>query len=183
MGGSSSPTRRCSKARAGTPRRILQPGQFVVPLGGLRGVAEASTISAWERSNWRGQSPGSLGEAQESVQRPWWRRVFGDNSARLRNREERERYMDSLEWQMEHQRKQIERTLDRTTADSGPRRKALVKLRSSLPSFPGRTPVRGAAEHETPTELIQSETSSARKESPRKRSEPRSRWRRMFDGP
>jgi hypothetical protein len=108
--------------------------------------------------------------------------VFGDNLARFHNREERERYMDSLEWQMEHQREQIQRTLERTTEDSDRGRKALEKLRSSLPSFPGRTPVRGAAERETPTETIRSETPSAGEESPRKRSEPRSWWRRMFGG-
>jgi hypothetical protein len=101
----------------------------------------------------------------------------------LRNREERERYMDSLERQMEHEREQIQRTLERTTEDSDRRRKALEKLRSSLPSFPGRTSVRGAAERETLTEPIGSETPSAREESPRrKRSEPRSWWRRMFGG-
>jgi hypothetical protein len=30
--------------------------------GGLRGVSERSTISAWERRNWRVQSPGPLRE-------------------------------------------------------------------------------------------------------------------------
>jgi hypothetical protein len=102
--------------------------------------------------------------------------------SRFRNREERERYMDSLEWQMEHQREQIERTLVRTTEDSDRRRKALEKFRSSLPSFPGRTPVRDAAERETPTEPIRSDTPSGREKSPRKPSDPRSWWRRMFGG-
>jgi hypothetical protein len=100
----------------------------------------------------------------------------------FRNREERERYMDSLEWQMEHQREQIDRTLERTTEDSDRIRKALEKLRSSLPSFPGRTPLRRAAKHETPTEPIRSDTPSGRVKSPRKPSEPRSWWRRMFGG-
>jgi septal ring factor EnvC (AmiA/AmiB activator) len=107
--------------------------------------------------------------------------VFGDNLARFRNREERERYMDSLEWQMEHQREQIQRTLDRTTEDSDRRRKALEKLRSSLASFPSRTPVRGAAERKTPTEQIRSDKPSGREKSPQKLSEPRSWWR-MFGG-
>jgi hypothetical protein len=98
------------------------------------------------------------------------------------NREERERYMDSLERQMEHEREQIQRTLDRTTEGSDRRRKALEKLRSALPSFPGRNFVRDAAEHERPTEAIRSETPSAREESPRKSSEPQSRWRRIFGG-
>ena len=96
--------------------------------------------------------------------------------------EEREQYMDSLERQMEEQREQIQRTLDRATEDSDRRRKALEKLLSALPSFPGRTPVRGAAERERLTEPIRSETPSAREESLRKPSEPRSRWRRMFGG-
>jgi hypothetical protein len=91
--------------------------------------------------------------------------------------------MDSLERQMENQREQIQRTLDRTTEDSDRRRKALEKLLSALPSFPGRTPVRGAAERERLTEPIGSETPSAGEDSPRKPSELRSRWRRMFGGP
>jgi hypothetical protein len=105
--------------------------------------------------------------------------------ASFRDREEREqheRYMDSLEWQMEEQREQIQRTLDRMTEDSDRRRKALEKFRSSLPSFPGRTPVRDAAERETPTEPIRSDTPSGREKSPRKPSDPRSWWRRMFGG-
>ena len=102
--------------------------------------------------------------------------------ARFRDREEREQYMDSLERQMEHEREQIHRTLDRTTEDSDRRRKALEKLRSALPSFPGRSPVRGVPEREEPREPIRSETSSAGEDSSRKRSEPRSWWRRMFGG-
>ena len=97
-------------------------------------------------------------------------------------REERERYMDNLEQQMEEQREQIDRTLERTTEDSDRRRKALERLRSALRSLPGRTPVRDAAERETPTEPIGSETPSAAEESSRKPSEPRSWWRRMFGG-
>jgi hypothetical protein len=103
---------------------------------------------------------------------------------RFRDREERERYMDSLERQMEHEREQIQRTLDRTTEDSDRRRKALEKLLSALPSFPGRNPVRGAAERKRLTEPIRSETPSALEESPREPSESRSRWRRrMLGGP
>ena len=97
-------------------------------------------------------------------------------------REEREQYMDSLEQQMEEQREQIQRTLERTTEDSDRGRKALEKLRSSLPSFPGRTPVRGAAERETPTETIRSDKFSGREKSPRKPSESRSWLQRMFGG-
>jgi hypothetical protein len=97
-------------------------------------------------------------------------------------REEREQYMDSLERQMEEQREQIQRTLDRTTEDSDRGWKVLEKLRSSLPSFPERTPARGAAEREEPTEPMGSGTPSAREESPRKSTEPRSWWQRMFGG-
>jgi hypothetical protein len=108
--------------------------------------------------------------------------LSGNNLARLRNREEREQYMDSLERQMEHEREQIERTLDRMTEDSDRRQKALEKLRSALPSFPGRTPVRDSAERETPTDTARSDTRSGGGKSPRKPSEPRSWWRRMFSG-
>jgi hypothetical protein len=97
-------------------------------------------------------------------------------------REEREQYMDNLEQQMEEQREQIDRTLERTTEDSDRRRKALERLRSALRSLPGRTPVRDAAERETPTETIRSDTPSGSEKSPWKPSEPRSWWRRMFGG-
>jgi hypothetical protein len=108
--------------------------------------------------------------------------LFGENLAHFRNREERECYMDSLERHMEHEREQIDRTLEQTTENSDRRRKALERLRSSLPSFPGRTPVRGATERETPTEPIRSDTPPGREKSPRKRSKPRSWWRRMLGG-
>ena len=97
-------------------------------------------------------------------------------------REEREQYMDNLEQQMEEQREQIDRTLERTTENSDRRRKALERLRSALRSLPGRTPVRDAAERETPTETIRSDTPSGREKSRRKPSEPRSWWRRMLGG-
>jgi len=67
--------------------------------------------------------------------------LFGENLAPFRNREEHEQYMDSLEWQMEHHREQIDRTLEQTTEDSDRGWKALEKFRSSLPSLLGRTPV------------------------------------------
>ena len=102
--------------------------------------------------------------------------------ARFRDSEERQRYMDSLEWQMEHERDQIQRTLEQMTEDSDRRRKALERLRSALPSFPGLSPVRGAAERETPTEQIRSDTPPGRKKKSRKPSEPRSWWRRIFGG-
>ena len=74
-----------------------------------------------------------------------------DNVARFRDRQDRERYMDSLERQMERQREQIQRTLDGIES-SGRRQTALEKLRSSLPGFPGRSSVRGAEERERVTE-------------------------------
>jgi len=58
------------------------------------------------------------------------------------DRKEREEYMDNLERQMEDQREQIQRTLDRIEG-SGRRRTVLERLRESLPGFPGRTPARG----------------------------------------
>ena len=70
---------------------------------------------------------------------------------RFRNRKERERYLDSLEQQMEHQREQIQRTLDGMEGSSR-RRAVLKKLRSSLPSLPGRTSVRDTVEREAATE-------------------------------
>ena len=90
--------------------------------------------------------------------------------------------MDSLDGQMEHQREQIQRTLEQTREDSDRIRKALEKVGSFLPSFPSRTPVRGAAERETPTEPIGSDTPAGREKSPRKPPEPRSWWRRMLGG-
>jgi hypothetical protein len=92
--------------------------------------------------------------------------------------EEREQYMDSLEQQMEEQREQLQRTLEQTTEDSDRRRMALEKLRSALPSFTSLSPVRGAAERETPTEQIRNDTPSGGEKSSRKPSDPRSWWRR-----
>jgi hypothetical protein len=80
---------------------------------------------------------------------------------RFRDREERERYMDSLERQMECQRKQIESTLDQTEG-SGWRRRALEKLRSSLPRFSGRTSGWDVEEHEAATEKRQDSEASRR---------------------
>ena len=96
--------------------------------------------------------------------------------------EEREQYMDSLEQQMEEQREQIDRTLERTTENSDRRRKALERLRSALRSLPGRTPVRDAAERETPTETFRRDTPSGREKSPWQPSEPRYWWRRTIGG-
>src|SRR5215218_10542804 len=115
------------------------------------------------------QSPSPLQEGIRKAYRdPGAVGCSGDNLARFRDREERERYMDSLERQMEHEREQIDRTLEQSTEDSDRGRKALEKLRSSLPSFPSRAPVRDAAERETPTEPMRNDTRSGRENSPRK---------------
>ena len=76
---------------------------------------------------------------------------------RFRNREERERYMDSLEREMERQREQIERSLN--DIDGSRRRTALEKLRNALPSLPGRTTVRDVerGERQAVTERPESE--------------------------
>ena len=50
-----------AKVGAGTPRRIPEPSQFVVLLGGLRVIFEGFTICAWERRNWRRWSPTPIG--------------------------------------------------------------------------------------------------------------------------
>ena len=74
----------------------------------------------------------------------------------FRNREERERYMDSLEQQMERQREQIERTLDQTKG-SGRLRTVLETLRDTLPSFPRRASTRNGRESGVATERPESE--------------------------
>jgi hypothetical protein len=94
---------------------------------------------------------------------------------RFGDREERERYMDSLEWQMEHQREEIQSTLDRTIEGSDRRRTAIEKLRSSLPGFPGLTPpTRDAEGRETSTQPVRGGTPFAREERARKP------WWRLF---
>jgi hypothetical protein len=80
------------------------------------------------------------------------------NVVRFRDREERERYMDSLERQMVHQREQIEHTLDELQGSG--RQTALKRLRSSLPNFLNRTSVRDAeGEREATTERPDGEAS------------------------
>ena len=74
----------------------------------------------------------------------------------FRNREERERYMDSLERQMERQREQIERTLDHTKGP-GRLRTVLETLRDALPSFPRRASTRNSRESGIATERSGSE--------------------------
>ena len=64
---------------------------------------------------------------------------------RFRDRKGREEYMDDLERQMEDQREQIQRTLDRMEG-SGRRGGALERLRDSLARFLGRAPARGDPE-------------------------------------
>jgi len=58
---------------------------------------------------------------------------------RFNNRQERESYMDSLERRMEHQRQEIDRTLEEMQGSG--RKTVLKRLRISLPSLPSRTSV------------------------------------------
>ena len=76
---------------------------------------------------------------------------------RFRDRQERERYMDSLETQMERQREQIRRTLDQTKG-SGRLRTALEKLWVTLPSIPRRTSTQNAEERGAATGRLDSES-------------------------
>ena len=97
---------------------------------------------------------------------------------RFRDCQDRERYMDSLERQMEHQRQEIQRILDQLEG-SGRRRTVLEKFRSSLPGIPGRTTVREAGERETTTEKPERvETRSSTGASQEGAERPW--WRRMF---
>ena len=92
---------------------------------------------------------------EEPERRGLWSISFGGDVVRFRNREERERYMDSLERQMEHQREQIQRTLDQMQGSARRRGTLKSKLWSSLPSFPARASVRDAEELEATTERRQ----------------------------
>ena len=70
---------------------------------------------------------------------------------RFRDRKERERYMDSLEQQMEHQRERIQLTLNQTKG-SGRLRTVLEALRDTLPSFPRRASTWNGGERGATTE-------------------------------
>ena len=74
------------------------------------------------------------------------------------DRQERERYMDSLEQQMEQKREEIGRSLDEIQGSG--RRTVLKRLQSSLPSFLNRTSVRDAeGEREAASERPNGEAS------------------------
>ena len=75
---------------------------------------------------------------------------------RFRDRSERERYIDSLEQQMEHQRQEIQRTLEKAEG-SGRLRTALERLWGTLPSFPRRTSDRDAGGRGAAAESTDSE--------------------------
>ena len=98
---------------------------------------------------------------------------------RLGDRKERERYMDSLEWQMQNRREQIERTLDQVMEDSD-QRPALEKIWGFLPSLSSRPSIWGTGERERSTEPGHSETPSSRGERVREPSRHRFMWRRIF---
>jgi hypothetical protein len=102
----------------------------------------------------------------------------------IRDRKDRERYMDDLERQMEAQREQIGRTLDRTEG-SGQRGGALARLRGSLPRFPGRASARDPGEkREKATQSSESPGPSATPQAgsggAQESAQPRSWWQRMF---
>jgi hypothetical protein len=106
----------------------------------------------------------------------------------IRDRKEREEYMDDLERQMEDQREQIQRTLDGMEG-SGRRGRTLERLRRSLPYFPGRGRGRGNPEEasaeapespESPGPTVIPTDAGGGPEMPAERPEERSRWRRMF---
>ena len=102
----------------------------------------------------------------------------GDNLARFGGREERDRYMDSLERQMEQQREEIQRTLDRTLEGEGSeRRTALEKVWGSLPGFSGRTRVQDS-EKPTPAPGGAPQVTG----SPQTDGARRPWWRRAFGG-
>jgi hypothetical protein len=109
-----------------------------------------------------------------------WPRLLEDNVVRFRNRQDRELYMDSLEREMEHQRQEIQRTLDEIENPSR-RRTALEKLRRSLPSIPGRAFVREAGERETATEKPERAATQSGTGGPQEGVE-RPWWRRVFGG-
>ncbi len=91
--------------------------------------------------------------------------------------------MDSLERQMEHQRQEIQRTLDQMEG-SGRRRTALQMLRRSLRSIPGRasgTSVGDARERETSIERLKGAENQSVTGGPQEGVE-RPWWRRMLDG-
>ena len=87
---------------------------------------------------------------------------MGYNVARFGDRGERERYMDSLERQMEQQREQIQSTLDQASEGSGRNWTVIEKLRSSLPGFPSRTPARTTGEREKSPQVQESQASPLR---------------------
>jgi hypothetical protein len=97
--------------------------------------------------------------------------------------------MDDLERQMEHLRKQMQRTL--SGAEGSGRLTALQRLRSAIPGFAGRTAARdtgesgkdgpGSAEGPDPTHCAPLEAGGSSQEAT-ERSEQRSRLRRMFGG-
>ena len=104
------------------------------------------------------------------------------------DRKEREEYMDSLERQMEDQREQIRRTLDRM-GGSGRRRTVLERLRTDLPKLPGRIPARGTGEDgqdgpRPPESPGPTPTPPEVDEGPQRVTEPseqrRGSWRRIF---
>jgi hypothetical protein len=65
---------------------------------------------------------------------------MGEEVLYIRDRKEREEYLDDLERQMGYLREQMQRTLS-SVEGSGRRRTVLNWLQGSLPGLPGRTTV------------------------------------------
>jgi hypothetical protein len=65
---------------------------------------------------------------------------MGEEVLYIRDRKEREEYLDDLERQMGYLREQMQRTLS-SVEGSGRRRTVLNWLQGSLPGLPGRAPV------------------------------------------
>ena len=105
---------------------------------------------------------------------------MGYNVARFSDRGERERYMDSLERQMEQQREQIQNTLDQASEGSGRNWTVIEKLRSSLPGFPSRTPARTTGEREKSPQVQESQASTLRDWSGDGQGARWPWWRRIF---
>lgn len=102
--------------------------------------------------------------------------------ARFGERGERERYMDCLERQMEHQREEIQRTLDQASEGSGRKWTVIEKLRSSLPGFPSRTPTRTTGEREESPQVQESQASTLGDWSGDVQGARRLWWRRILGG-
>ena len=108
--------------------------------------------------------------------------------ARFGDRGERERYMDSLERQMEHQREEIQSTLDQASEVSVRKWALTEKLRRSLPGFASRISMRATGELEESLQAQESAEKTAHQASTLRdwsgdvQGARRPWWRRLFGG-